>query len=141
MRYIIHPAYLSAASHRLGRAGGSDLQRSRQFRLGGPAGRPVTRFPSAPGTLAHQAGDPVADYRNAMVALWAARRLGLDAFSTLRYARDLLIADRQEPGFGDVARKVAADFRRAGLNACKREVRRQIMAAQNAAMRSLLSAA
>jgi hypothetical protein len=53
----------------------------------------------------------------------------------------LLTADRQEPGFGDVARKVAADFRRAGLIACGREVRRQIMVAQNAAMRSLLSPA
>jgi hypothetical protein len=141
MRYIIHPACLSAAFHRPVRTGGSGLQRSRRFRLSGTAGQPAGLFPPAPGMLAHEAGDPVADYRNVMVALWAARRLRLDAFSTRRYARDLLIADRQEPGFGDVARKVVADFRRAGLIACGREVRRQIMVAQNAAMRSLLSPA
>lgn len=138
MRYIIHPACLSAVFHRSGRSGGSGLRRSRLFRLSGPAGRPAGGFPPAPGMLAHEAGDPVADYRNVMVALWAARRLRLDAVATRRYARDLLIADRQEPGFGDVARKVAADFRRAGLIACGLEVRRQIMAAQSAAMRSLL---
>lgn len=141
MRYIIHPACLSAAFHRPDRTGGFGIQPSRRFRVNGPVGRQVTQTPHVPAMLAHEAGDPVADYRNVMVALWAARRLRLDAFSTRRYARDLLIADRQEPGFGDVARKVAADFRRAGLIACGREVRRQIMVAQDAAMRSLLSPA
>jgi hypothetical protein len=91
--------------------------------------------------LGGAAGDPVADYRNVLVALWAGRRLGLGRLDTQRYARDLVIADRQEPGFGDVARKVAADLRRAGLIACAREARRQVMAAQNVAMRGLLSPA
>jgi hypothetical protein len=137
MHYIIHPDHLSAAfqqQHRERRAGPFARRR---YHVRGDAGQPVV----SQAVLGGAAGDPVADYRNVLVALWAGRRLGLGRLDTLRYARDLLIADRQEPGFGDVARKVAADLRRAGLIACARQARRQVMAAQNVAMRGLLSPA
>jgi hypothetical protein len=141
MHYIIHPDHLSSAfqrPHRERRAG--SLAR-RRFHVRGDAGQPVVSRAAPPAMLGGAAGDPVADYRNVLVALWAGRRLGLGRLDTQRYARDLMIADRQEPGFGDVARKVAADLRRAGLLACAREARRQVMAAQNVAMRGLLSPA
>lgn len=141
MRYIIHPIHLSAAFQRPRRERCAGSFARRRFHVRGDAGQPVVSQASSPAVLGGAAGDPVADYRNVLVALWAGRRLGLGRLDTLRYARDLLIADRQEPGFGDVARKVAADLRRAGLLACAREARRQVMAAQNVAMRGLLSPA
>lgn len=141
MHYIIHPDHLSAAFHRPRREKRAGSLVRRQFRVRGTAGQPVVSHAASPAVLGGEGGDPVADYRNVLVALWAGRRLGLGRLDTLRYARDLMIADRQEPGFGDVARKVAADLRRASLIACGQEVRRQVMAAQSVALRGLLSPA
>lgn len=141
MHYIIHPDHLSAAFRRPRREKRAGPFARRQFRVRGDAGQPVVSHVAVPALHGGEAGDPVADYRNVLVALWAGNRLGLGRLDTLRYARDLMIADRQEPGFDDVARKVAADLRRASLIACGREVRRQVMAAQNLALRGLLSPA
>jgi hypothetical protein len=143
MRYIIHPDHLTDAFHRRHKETGAKrpVHASRLFRVRGDADRPVTGSRLQHRSLVDEAGDPVADYRNVLVALWVARRLGLTTLETLRYARDLLVADREEPGFGDVTRKVAADLRRAGLIACGREVRHRVLTAQRTALRSMLSAA
>jgi hypothetical protein len=144
VRYIIHPDHLTdVLSHRRHKETRAErpVGASRLFRVRGDAGRFVTGNRLQHRSLGDEAGDPVADYRNVLVALWVARRLGLNTLETLRYARDLLVADREEPGFGDVARKVAADLRRAGLIACGREVRQRVLAAQHTALRSMLSPA
>jgi hypothetical protein len=143
MRYIIHPDHLAAAFHRWHKETRAKrpVCASRLFRVRGDASRPVTGNRLQRRSLGDEAGDPVADYRNVLIALWVARRLGLTTLETLRYARDLLVADREEPGFSDVARKVASDLRRAGLIACGREVRHRVLAAQHAALRSMLSPA
>src|SRR4051794_11254403 len=115
MHYIIHPDHLSSAFHRPRRKRHTGSLARRQFRVRGDASQPVVLHAASPASPGGEAGDPVADYRNVLVALWAGHRLGLGRRDTLRYARDLMIADRQEPGFGDVVRKVAADLRRASL--------------------------
>ena len=143
MRYIIHPDHLAAAFHRWHKETRAKrpVCASRLFRVRGDASRPVTGNRLQRRSLGDEAGDPVADYRNVLIALWVARRLGLTTLETLRYARDLLVADREEPGFSDVARKVASDLRRAGLIACGREVRHRVLVAQHTALRSMLSPA
>jgi hypothetical protein len=143
MRYIIHADHLTGVFHRRHKETRAKrpVSAARLFRVCGDASRPITGNRLQYRSLGDEAGDPVADYRNVLVALWVARRLGLTTLETVRYARDLLVADREEPGFGDVARKVAADLRRAGLIACGREVRHRVHAAQHTALRSMLSPA
>lgn len=87
--------------------------------------------------LSEEPGDRAAGYRNVLVALWAARRLGMGAAETLRYARTLHMADREEPGYGDVVRRLMSDFRQAGLTVGEHEVEQQLLATQSTVLRRL----
>lgn len=120
--------------------GGHAQACGQQFVIGPPV---FPLYGSAPESqsLREEPGDPITDYRNVLIASWAARRLGLSSLETLRYARDLLIADREEPGSADVTRKVTADLRHAGLNVSAREVRRRVLEAHQAVLHKLLSPA
>jgi hypothetical protein len=48
--------------------------------------------------------------RNKLLGLWAAEKLGLAGDAALVYASDVVAADFEEPGDGDVVRKVLADL-------------------------------
>jgi hypothetical protein len=48
--------------------------------------------------------------RNKLVGLWAAGKLGLSGDDANKYAKDVVMADLEEAGDGDVIRKLKADF-------------------------------
>ena len=49
--------------------------------------------------------------RNKLLGLWAAEKLGFTGDAALAYARDVVAADFEEAGDGDVVRKILADLR------------------------------
>ncbi len=48
--------------------------------------------------------------RNKLAGLWAAERLGITGADAEAYAKTVVAADFEEPGVGDVVRKLRADF-------------------------------
>ncbi|MCG2629592.1 DUF1476 domain-containing protein [Bradyrhizobium sp. WYCCWR 13023] len=48
--------------------------------------------------------------RNRLLGLWAAEKLGITGEAATAYAREVVAADFEEAGDGDVLRKVMADF-------------------------------
>ena len=70
--------------------------------------------------------------RNKLMGLWAAQLLGkTDAEA---YAKEVVAADFEEAGDEDVIRKVAGDFKAAGLPAGEAEVRAKLTEYLQAAM-------
>ena|SRR5690348_5289221 len=62
--------------------------------------------------------------RNKLLGLWAAARLGKTGTEAEAYAGAVVTADFDEPGDGDVIRKVVSDLRAASVPAHEEEVRR-----------------
>ena len=48
--------------------------------------------------------------RNRLLGLWAAEKLGITGEAATAYAKEVVAADFEEAGDGDVLRKVVADF-------------------------------
>ena len=48
--------------------------------------------------------------RNRLLGLWAAEKLGITGDAATAYAKEVVTADFEEAGDGDVLRKVMADF-------------------------------
>jgi len=48
--------------------------------------------------------------RNRLLGLWAAEKLGITGDAAAAYAKEVVAADFEEAGDGDVLRKVTADF-------------------------------
>jgi hypothetical protein len=76
--------------------------------------------------------------RNKLLGLWAAGHLGLTGVAAEAYAKDVVAADFNRPGEGDVIEKVAKDFAGKGvklgaaaiadeLKRCTVEAKKQIM--------------
>ncbi len=61
--------------------------------------------------------------RNKLLGLWAAEKMGLSADSADQYAAAVVRADFEQPGDEDVFRKVAGDFKGAGLTVSDSELR------------------
>lgn len=61
--------------------------------------------------------------RNKLLGLWAAEKMGLSAESAEQYAAAVVRADFEQPGEEDVFRKIAGDFKGAGLTASEGEIR------------------
>ena len=61
--------------------------------------------------------------RNKLLGLWAADKMGLNAESADQYASAVVRADFEQPGEEDVFRKVAGDFKGAGLTVSESEIR------------------
>lgn len=45
-----------------------------------------------------------------LIGLWAAEKLGLSGAEADAYAKEVIVANLDEPGFNDVKRKVETDF-------------------------------
>ena len=63
--------------------------------------------------------------RNKLVGRWAAELLGRDADA---YAQEVVEADFQEAGEGDVFRKLRADFDAAGVSISDEDIRQKMFA-------------
>ncbi len=48
--------------------------------------------------------------RNRLLGLWAAQKLGISGVAASAYAKEVVAADFEEAGDGDVLRKLMADF-------------------------------
>ena len=62
--------------------------------------------------------------RNKLLGLWAAEKLGLSGGDADAYAKEVVVADFEEPGDEDVVRKVAGDLDGKGVTA--EDVRREM---------------
>lgn len=60
--------------------------------------------------------------RNKLLGLWAAEKLGKTADNTMAYAKDVVLADFETEGHGDVIAKVLKDFFDAGLEIGEKEI-------------------
>jgi hypothetical protein len=62
--------------------------------------------------------------RNKMLGLWAADKLGLSGDEANAYAKDVVMADFEEAGDGDVFRKIRKDFDAKGVDQSDHQIRR-----------------
>ena len=70
--------------------------------------------------------------RNKLLGLWAAEKLGLNGPEAEAYAKEVVMADFEEPGDDDVFRKVRKDFDAKGVDQSDHQIRRtmdELMAA------------
>ena len=64
--------------------------------------------------------------RNRLLGEWAARKMGLSQEETDSYAKDVVRADFEEAGDGDVIRKVLGDLTAAGVDTDEAEIRQTL---------------
>ena len=64
--------------------------------------------------------------RNKLLGLWAAGHLGLDDGSAQAYAKEVIIADFEEPGDDDVMRKVLGDLLGKKIDTSEHLVRKEM---------------
>ena len=64
--------------------------------------------------------------RNKLLGLWAAERMGLDPDAAAAYAREVVVADFEEPGSDDVIRKLLRDFKDKGIEEGEHRVRKEL---------------
>ena len=61
--------------------------------------------------------------RNRLLGLWAAEKLGITGDAATAYAKDVVAADFEEAGDGDVQRKVFGDLSAKGVAITEAQVR------------------
>lgn len=61
--------------------------------------------------------------RNRLVGEWAARKMGLSEEETAAYAKDVVRADFESAGEGDVVRKLLGDLIAAGVDIDEAQIR------------------
>ena len=61
--------------------------------------------------------------RNKLLGLWAAGQLGLSGPDAEAYAKEVVVADFEEAGDGDVLRKVRKDFDAKGVKQSDQQIR------------------
>ena len=64
--------------------------------------------------------------RNHKLGLWVAELLGLSGEAAEKYAREVIMADLEEPGDEDVFRKVRADLDAAGVDVSDHSIRHKM---------------
>ena len=64
--------------------------------------------------------------RNKLLGLWLAEAFGLKGSDADAYAKEVVLADLDEPGVEDVLKKVMADIKSHGLNLSEDQVRRKL---------------
>jgi len=62
--------------------------------------------------------------RNKLLGMWAAGKLGLSGAAADAYAKEVVVADFDEPGDADVLRKVSKDFAGKNIAIDDAEIRR-----------------
>jgi hypothetical protein len=64
--------------------------------------------------------------RNKLLGLWAAEKLGLSGDAANAYAKEVVMADFEEAGDGDVLKKVQKDLEAKGITMSEQELRRSM---------------
>jgi hypothetical protein len=65
--------------------------------------------------------------RNKLVGLWAAEKMGVSGAAADAYAKEVVIADLEEPGSKDVFRKVRKDFDARGVAQSDQDIRKAMV--------------
>ena len=65
--------------------------------------------------------------RNRLLGLWAAEQCGMSDNQSLDYAKEVALADFEEPGDDDVVRKVMSDFEERGLEITEQNLRKEMI--------------
>ena len=78
--------------------------------------------------------------RNRLLGEWAARKMGLSQEETESYSKDVVRADFEEAGDGDVIRKVLGDLTAAGVEIDESEIRQTLEHKTVEAKRQLMEA-
>ena len=61
--------------------------------------------------------------RNKLLGLWAAEKLGITGDAAAAYAKEVIVADMEEPGDEDVFRKVLGDLTAKGVALTEQQLR------------------
>jgi hypothetical protein len=61
--------------------------------------------------------------RNKLLGLWVAEKLGMSGDAAAAYAREVVVADFEEAGDGDVVRKVTTDLGAKGVAMTEPQIR------------------
>ena len=64
--------------------------------------------------------------RNKLLGLWLAEKFGMDSSKAEIYAKEVIMADMDEPGIEDVIRKVSIDIKARGIEISENELREKI---------------
>lgn len=64
--------------------------------------------------------------RNKLLGYWLADKFGMTATEKEAYAKEVVMADLDQPGIEDVVRKVMKDIKAKGVKIAEAEVRKQI---------------
>ena len=64
--------------------------------------------------------------RNKMLGLWLAEKFGLSGDAAEAYAKEVVMADLDEPGIEDIMRKVMADIAEHNISVSEDEVRNEL---------------
>jgi len=64
--------------------------------------------------------------RNKLLGLWLAEHFGLSGDKADAYAKEVVVADLEEPGIEDIMRKVMADIAARGTDISEQQVRDKI---------------
>ncbi len=75
--------------------------------------------------------------RNRLFGLWAAEKLGLSGTEADEYAKSVVRADFQEPGDGDVLRKVRGDFDAKNVDQSDHQLQRTLIDMMAEAVRQI----
>jgi hypothetical protein len=78
--------------------------------------------------------------RNRLLGEWAARKMGLSQAEAESYAKDVVRADFEEAGDGDVIRKVLGDLTAAGVEISETEIQQTLEHKTVEAKRQLIEA-
>lgn len=75
--------------------------------------------------------------RNRLLGLWAAEQFGMPDNQALDYAKEVVLADFEEPGDDDVVRKVLGDFTERGLEMNDQTLRKEMIRLMDEAGRQI----
>ncbi len=75
--------------------------------------------------------------RNRLLGLWAANKFGMPDNQALDYAKEVVLADFEEPGDDDVVRKVLTDFADRGLAMDEQGLRKEMTRLMDEAARQI----
>jgi hypothetical protein len=64
--------------------------------------------------------------RNRLLGAWAAELMGMSGEAADAYAKEVVRADFEEPGDGDVIRKVLGDFKSKGVAQSEHQLRKKM---------------
>ena len=78
--------------------------------------------------------------RNRLLGEWAAGKMGLSEAETASYSKDVVRADFEEAGDGDVIRKVLGDLTSAGIETSEAEIKQTLDHKEVEAKRQIMDA-